>query len=139
LLLKLRQALEDWLELTAAVQLDEPLPLAVVREAWLGLLEQGKLGQRFLSGAVNFCTLMPMRAIPFRVVCLLGMNDGDYPRSTLRLDFDLMAGDYRPATARAAKTTATCSSKPCSPPVSSCTSAGSDGAFATTANARRRC
>lgn len=96
LLLKLRQALEDWLELTAAVQLDEPLPLAVVREAWLGLLEQGKLGQRFLSGAVNFCTLMPMRAIPFRVVCLLGMNDGDYPRSTLRLDFDLMAGDYRP-------------------------------------------
>jgi exodeoxyribonuclease V gamma subunit len=45
---------------------------------------------------VNFCTLMPMRAIPFRVVCLLGMNDGDYPRAQPPLDFDLMASDYRP-------------------------------------------
>ena len=28
---------------------------------------------------------------PFRVVCLLGMNDGDYPRRSPRSDFDLMA------------------------------------------------
>jgi exodeoxyribonuclease V gamma subunit len=47
---------------------------------------------------VNFCTLMPMRAIPFKVVCLLGMNDGEYPRSMPPMDFDLMAapGHYRP-------------------------------------------
>ncbi|WP_163103843.1 exodeoxyribonuclease V subunit gamma, partial [Acinetobacter baumannii] len=43
-----------------------------------------------------FCTLMPMRAIPFRLVCLLGMNDGDYPRQQSPLDFDLMRNDYRP-------------------------------------------
>lgn len=96
LLGQLVEALEDWLELCAGVALVEPLPLTVVREAWLGTLDQGRLSQRFLAGAVNFCTLMPMRAIPFRVVCLLGMNDGDYPRSTTPLDFDLMAGDYRP-------------------------------------------
>ncbi|MGV6476988.1 exodeoxyribonuclease V subunit gamma [Azotobacter vinelandii] len=96
LLGQLGEALEEWLELCAGVDLDEPLPLGVVREAWLGLLDRGRLSQRFLAGAVNFCTLMPMRAIPFRVVCLLGMNDGDYPRSQTPLDFDLMAGDYRP-------------------------------------------
>jgi exodeoxyribonuclease V gamma subunit len=41
---------------------------------------------------------MPMRSIPFEVVCLLGMNDGDYPRSTTRSDFDLMGlpGQSRP-------------------------------------------
>ncbi len=50
----------------------------------------------FLAGAVNFATLMPMRAIPFKRVCLLGMNDGDYPRSQPPLDFDLMGSDYRP-------------------------------------------
>jgi exodeoxyribonuclease V gamma subunit len=33
---------------------------------------------------------MPMRAVPFRVVCLLGMNDGDYPRRSPRADFDLL-------------------------------------------------
>jgi exodeoxyribonuclease V gamma subunit len=31
-----------------------------------------------------------MRAIPFKAVCLLGMNDGDYPRRSPRADFDLM-------------------------------------------------
>ena len=35
--------------------------------------------------------VMPMRAVPFRVVCLLGMNDGDYPRKTSAADFDLLA------------------------------------------------
>ena len=39
---------------------------------------------------------MPMRAIPFKLVCLLGMNDGDYPRAQPPLDFDLMGSDYRP-------------------------------------------
>ncbi|MGL5597502.1 MAG: exodeoxyribonuclease V subunit gamma, partial [Aeromonas sp.] len=47
--------------------------------------------QRFLAGQVNFCTLMPMRSIPFKVVCLLGMNDGVYPRSLAPMGFDLMA------------------------------------------------
>ncbi|WP_107851736.1 exodeoxyribonuclease V subunit gamma [Oceanimonas marisflavi] len=92
----LTDALEQWQALCAGVDLGEPLPLTVVREAWLGAVDQGRLSQRFLAGAVNFCTLMPMRAIPFRRVCLLGMNDGDYPRSVTPLDFDLMAGDYRP-------------------------------------------
>ncbi len=35
----------------------------------------------FIAGGITFATLEPMRSIPFRVVCLLGMNDGDYPRS----------------------------------------------------------
>lgn len=87
---------DDWLETCEQVGLDEALPLTVVREAWLAGLDEGRLSQRFLAGSVNFCTLMPMRAIPFRVVCLLGMNDGDYPRAQPPLDFDLMGGDYRP-------------------------------------------
>jgi len=96
LLTQLLEALESWVEHCRHAGLTEELPLTVVREAWLGALDQPSLGQRFLSGAVNFCTLMPMRAIPFRVVCLLGMNDGDYPRAQPPLDFDLMGGDYRP-------------------------------------------
>jgi exodeoxyribonuclease V gamma subunit len=32
-----------------------------------------------------------MRAVPFRAVCLLGMNDGDFPRRTPQNDFDLLA------------------------------------------------
>ncbi|WP_447651819.1 exodeoxyribonuclease V subunit gamma [Pseudomonas abietaniphila] len=87
---------ETWLETCETVGLLEELPLTVVREAWLAGLDQGRLSQRFLAGSVNFCTLMPMRAIPFKIVCLLGMNDGDYPRAQPPLDFDLMGSDYRP-------------------------------------------
>lgn len=53
-------------------------------------LDNSGVGQRFLAGFVNFCTLMPMRSIPFKVVCLLGMNDGDYPRQSMPMGFDLM-------------------------------------------------
>lgn len=96
LLMQLQELRDSWLEVCEGVALQDLLPLTVVREAWLSGLDQGKLSQRFLAGSVNFCTLMPMRAIPFRVVCLLGMNDGDYPRAQQPLDFDLMASDYRP-------------------------------------------
>lgn len=96
LLAQLEDLRETWLETCESVGLHDELPLTVVREAWLAGLDQGRLSQRFLAGAVNFCTLMPMRAIPFKLVCLLGMNDGDYPRAQPPLDFDLMGSDYRP-------------------------------------------
>ena len=96
LLAQLQEGLEQWQALCEAVELEEALPLTVVAEAWLSGVGQASLSQRFLAGAVNICTLMPMRAIPFRHVCLLGMNDGDYPRAQPPLDFDLMGQDYRP-------------------------------------------
>ncbi|AIW18004.1 exodeoxyribonuclease V subunit gamma [Vibrio coralliilyticus] len=55
-----------------------------------------RVSQRFLAGQVNFCTLMPMRSIPFRTVCLLGMNDGIYPRTVPPEGFDLMNGRAKP-------------------------------------------
>ena len=54
-----------------------------------GIQEKG-VGQRFLVGQVNFCTLMPMRAVPFKVVCMLGLNDADYPRNVQPIGFDLV-------------------------------------------------
>lgn len=97
LLNRFRRQLEQWLDNTQAAGLgDQPLPLNIVQDVLLDGLDEGGLNQRFLAGKVNFATLMPMRAIPFRRVCLLGMNDGDYPRSRPPVDFDLMADDYRP-------------------------------------------
>ncbi|MCO5760647.1 MAG: exodeoxyribonuclease V subunit gamma, partial [Chromatiaceae bacterium] len=95
-LLQLETALQDWLEAGEEAGLTEKLPLSIVGEHWLSRLDEGGLSQRFFAGAVTFATLMPMRAIPFRLICLLGMNDGDYPRQRPPLDFDLMGQDYRP-------------------------------------------
>ena len=73
------------------VDYQQPLSLAVLRDYLQGELTNQRSGQQFLAGRVNFCTLMPMRSIPFKVVGLLGMNDGVYPRAVPPLGFDLMA------------------------------------------------
>lgn len=90
-LAQLDDALNNWLETCDSAQFQEEVPLAVLREAWLGLMDEPTLNHQFVSGGVTFCTLMPMRAVPFRVVCLLGMNDGDFPRRAPKADFDLLA------------------------------------------------
>ena len=77
---------------------DTPLPLGVLRSHWLAQLDSIGLQQRFAAGGVQFATLMPMRAIPFKIVCLLGMNDNAYPRSPTPRDFDLIS---QPGQARA--------------------------------------
>ncbi|WP_159565802.1 exodeoxyribonuclease V subunit gamma [Budvicia diplopodorum] len=66
-------------------------PLTILRDELSARLDNERVSQRFLAGSINFCTLMPMRSIPFKVVCLLGMNDGVYPRTLPPLGFDLMA------------------------------------------------
>ena len=91
--LQLEMLQKNWLEGGLS---NELLPLEVVREELLAGLDQTNLTQKFLGGSINFATLMPMRAIPFQQLWLLGMNDGDYPRNVRPADFDLMALDYRP-------------------------------------------
>ncbi len=95
---QLGDALDAWLRDCDQAGFEQPIPLAMAQSAWLAALEAPTLEQRFRAGGVTFCTLMPMRAIPFEVVCLLGMNEGDYPRRAPRSDFDLMQerGQYRP-------------------------------------------
>ncbi|WP_455518292.1 exodeoxyribonuclease V subunit gamma [Neisseria cinerea] len=45
----------------------------------------------FLRSGITFCSMVPMRSLPFKVICLLGLNDGDFPRNTKAAVFDLIA------------------------------------------------
>jgi exodeoxyribonuclease V gamma subunit len=45
----------------------------------------------FRTGHLTVCTLVPMRSIPHRVVCLLGLDDGSFPRHIERDGDDLTA------------------------------------------------
>lgn len=54
-------------------------------------LEAEPTTAHFLTGKVTFCSLLPMRSIPFKVVCLLGMSDRNYPRSHHTISFDLIS------------------------------------------------
>ena len=81
------QELSDKIE---NVHFSESLNAEVIAQAMDGLLQDNPNSVKFLVGKVNFCTLLPMRSIPFKVVCLLGMNDGDYPRQQSTNSFDLV-------------------------------------------------
>ena len=59
---------------------DTALAWGVAREAVRAALATISERQPFLLGGVTFCGLVPQRSIPFRVVCLLGMNEGEFPR-----------------------------------------------------------
>lgn len=77
------QQLED-------IPFTQPITAEVIAEVMTEKLNANDSSMRFLVGKVSFCTLLPMRSIPFRAVCLLGMNDGDYPRQHAVNSFDLM-------------------------------------------------
>ncbi|TKI05928.1 exodeoxyribonuclease V subunit gamma [Martelella alba] len=74
---------------------NQPIGVTLFCDELAARLDQQRVSQRFLAGAINFCTLMPMRSIPFKIVCLLGMNDGVYPRVLPPMGFDLMTQQPR--------------------------------------------
>jgi exodeoxyribonuclease V gamma subunit len=53
--------------------------------------EREGFGLGFMTGGVTFCALLPMRSVPFQVICLVGMNHEAYPRQARPVGFDLMA------------------------------------------------
>jgi exodeoxyribonuclease V gamma subunit len=71
------------------------ISLEGVQDCLNGLLNNTGVGYGFLGGRVTFCAMLPMRSIPFRVVCLAGMNDGVFPRNKPQPAFSLMAGRRR--------------------------------------------
>lgn len=88
--------LADLAERAEAAGFAEAIPLEAYRAQLESDLRRRISTHGFLSRGVCFCELVPMRTIPFRVVCLLGMSDGAFPRSQRPLGFDLMARRPRP-------------------------------------------
>jgi exodeoxyribonuclease V gamma subunit len=68
----------------------------VVIRSWLSArLAAEEKGLGFMTGGVTFCAMLPMRSIPFRVIALIGMNDGAFPRQGRPPGFDLISVNPR--------------------------------------------
>ncbi len=92
----LRRTLEALTELQAASGFDDTVSLEIIRDHLNTALTEETAGAGYLAGQVTFCALKPMRSIPFKVICLLGMNSTAFPRSAATPSFDRMARDPRP-------------------------------------------
>ncbi len=88
-----RQALDE--VAGAGTHCTEPLPL----DAFVSLVEHrfglSEPGRNYLAGGVTVCAMVPMRSVPFRVVCLVGMDEDAYPRQGAQPAYDIMASDPR--------------------------------------------
>jgi exodeoxyribonuclease V gamma subunit len=69
------------------------LDLSEIRSILGNRLKGRPTRANFRTGELTVCTLVPMRSVPHRVVCLLGLDDGVFPRHTERDGDDLLLRD----------------------------------------------
>jgi exodeoxyribonuclease V gamma subunit len=87
--------LDDMSKKEASSGFDARVEIEVVRSYLERRLEHEQFHSRFFSGGVTFCAMLPMRSIPFKIVCLVGMNSDAFPRKAQTLGFDLMVKNPR--------------------------------------------
>jgi len=75
----LRSALGAVADAADAAGFGGEIDLDTLRRQLESTLDEGLPARGLLSRGVTFCQLVPMRSIPFKVVCLIGMNDGVFP------------------------------------------------------------
>lgn len=90
--------LADLLQTTAALgdeaeraRFVEPVSAAVVARKLRSHYENARSAQTLLAGGVTFCAMLPMRGIPARIVAMVGLDDGSFPRAPTRSSFDDVA------------------------------------------------
>ena len=98
---RLRSLVNDFAQQADAAGFTAVVPAQVVRAHFADALGEADTRAPLLTGGVSFARMVPMRLLPFRVICLLGMNDGDFPRrdpaaGLNRLTADIASGKRHP-------------------------------------------
>lgn len=70
-----------------------PLRLAEVSEMLTERLGSRPTRSSFRTGTLTVCTMVPMRSVPHRVVCMIGLDDGEFPRVGAVHGDDVLARD----------------------------------------------
>ncbi len=84
-----RASLVDLQQQVLASSAARSIDVQALSAALAGRFELASGASRVQTGAVTFSTMAPYRSVPYRVVCLLGMDEGSFPRNPSRLHFDL--------------------------------------------------
>lgn len=86
----LRRAIVEVARGAAIAQFTGSVPLSVMRDAVIAAVDEAATTRGSASHGIGFCALQPMRAIDARVVVVLGVADGVFPRPDRRVEFDRM-------------------------------------------------
>lgn len=92
----IRETLNNLIDNQRLAEFNMPVHLDIVKTYLNSSFTNLKQGFGFIAGAVTFCAMLPMRSIPFKVICLVGLNHDSFPRQAKHLTFDLIAKNPRP-------------------------------------------
>lgn len=73
------------------VMREERIGYEVYSKKIINSLNNDAAQNKFLSKGITFCSPLPFRNIPFKIVAMLGLNYDAFPRKEQKLDFDLIA------------------------------------------------
>lgn len=88
---KIRDVLVELVEDANVAGFDQDIDSNTLQKFLEERLELSYSTQGFLAEGVTFCAMLPMRSIPFQAICMLGMNDGEFPRVQYPDSFDLIS------------------------------------------------
>jgi exodeoxyribonuclease V gamma subunit len=86
----MHQAIRSITEAAETAAFAEEVSFAVIRRLLADAAETPLKTYPFLAGRITFCSLQPMRSVPRRVIVLLGLDDGLFPRVDSVLGFNLI-------------------------------------------------
>jgi len=90
-LMVIEKAIAGLVEHCHHAHFEEDISLLIIVDYLSQHFSQGDASKQFMVGQVTFCSMLPMRSIPFKVIAVLGLNDGQFPRQRQALGFDLMS------------------------------------------------
>ncbi|HEX5554717.1 MAG TPA: exodeoxyribonuclease V subunit gamma, partial [Chitinophagaceae bacterium] len=74
----------------------EQISFKVFRQSFVNQMASETRPGNFIGGGITFCSLIPMRSIPFETVAILGLDFDKFPRKEKPVTFDLIRSHPRP-------------------------------------------
>jgi len=88
---RIRAAIRQMAEDAEAAQFEDPLPLVNLRETFLLTLSDPYETRVGHPAGVLFGSFKWTHTVPMKIICLIGLNDKEFPRIEEHLTFDLMS------------------------------------------------
>ncbi|MBF0414100.1 MAG: exodeoxyribonuclease V subunit gamma [Desulfamplus sp.] len=87
---QIRKSLNDLKRMEEITGFTSPVNSRIIKSWCDQAIGKEYRDSNFLNGGVTFCAMLPMRSIPAKVICILGLNDKIFPRMDSSPNFDLI-------------------------------------------------
>ncbi|MBN2281657.1 MAG: exodeoxyribonuclease V subunit gamma [Candidatus Marinimicrobia bacterium] len=91
----LRQKILKLTEETRLAEISSKISIEIIQHYFRENLNDEFQTSRYFQGGVTFSTLQPLRNIPARVLCIMGMKDSEFPRNEHFDSFNILSDERR--------------------------------------------